>query len=97
MKLPLDAAEYLMAGGGEDLREDDGEFGNVLLTVQAVSVLCNVESFTRTDATRWAESILASQRKDGSWQEFLACGDPSRQFGVVGCIGHGSKAVTTAF
>ena len=79
------------------LRDDRGEFGNVLRTAQAVSALYNVGGLDRIDAKREAERFLGSQREDGSWSELLAFGDQSLKWGVVGQIGHGSESVTSAF
>ncbi len=79
------------------LRDEQGGFGNVLQTAQAVSTLCDVVCLERTDVKRPLRSILSAQREDGSWPELLAFGDQTLKFGAVGQIGHGSEAVTTAF
>ncbi len=79
------------------LRGDRGEFGNILQTAQAVAALHNVGGLDRIDAKREAERLMGSQREDGSWPELLAFGDQSLKWGVVGQIGHGSEAVTSAF
>ena len=79
------------------LQDDSGDFGNVLQTAQAVSVLHEVGRLDRIDAKRQAERLLCSQREDGSWPELLAFGDQSLKWGAVGQIGHGSEAVTSAF
>ena len=79
------------------LRDDRGEFGNVLQTAQAVSALYNVGGLDRIDAKREVERLLSSQRGDGSWPELLAFGDQSLKWGAVGQIGHGSESVTSAF
>ena len=79
------------------LRDDRGEFGNVLQTAQAVSALFSVGGLDRIDAKRELDRILSGQREDGSWPELLAFGDQSLKWGVVGQIGHGSEAVTSAF
>ena len=79
------------------LRDDRGEFGNVLQTAQAISALFNVGGLDRIDAKRELDRFLSEQREDGSWPELLAFGDQSLKWGVVGQIGHGSEAVTSAF
>ena len=79
------------------LRDGKGEFGNVLQTAQAVSALFNVGGLDRIDAQREVDRFLSEQREDGSWPELLAFGDQSLKWGVVGQIGHGSEAVTSAF
>ena len=79
------------------LRDGNGDFGNILQTAQAVSVLHEVGCLDRADAERQAERLLSSQREDGSWPELLAFGDQSLKWGAVGQIGHGSEAVTSAF
>ena len=79
------------------LRDDRGEFGDVLRTAQAVSALYNVGGLDRIDAKREAERFLGWQHEDGSWPELLAFGDQSLKWGVVGQIGHGSESVTSAF
>ena len=79
------------------LQDGSGDFGNVLQTAQAVSVLHEVGRLDRIDAKRQAERLLCSQREDGSWPELLAFGDQSLKWGAVGQIGHGSEAVTSAF
>ena len=79
------------------LRDQDGEFGNVLLTAQAVSALDNIGHLASIDAAPITERLIDSQREDGSWPELLAFGDQSLKFGLVGQIGHGSEAVTSAF
>ena len=79
------------------LRDEEGGFGNVLQTAQAVSALHNIGSLGSIDAKREAERLVSSQRGDGSWPELLAFGDQSLKWGVVGQIGHGSEAVTSAF
>ena len=79
------------------LRDEQGQFGNVLQTAQAVSALYNIGGLERSDATRHVEKFIAAQHEDGSWPELLAFGDQSLKWGVFGQIGHGSEAVTTAF
>ncbi len=79
------------------LRDDKGDFGNVLQTAQAVSALYNVGCLDRIDAKRQVERFTRSQREDGSWPELLAFGDQTLKWGTVGRIGHGSEAVTSAF
>ena len=79
------------------LRDGNGEFGNVLQTAQAVSALHCIGGLERIDAGQELDRILMQQREDGSWPELLAFGDQSLKWGVVGRIGHGSEAVTSAF
>ncbi|MDE0702381.1 MAG: hypothetical protein OXH59_01510 [Rhodospirillaceae bacterium] len=79
------------------LRDGDGDFGNVLQTAQAVSALHDIGSLERTEAGRQAEKLVSAQHEDGSWPELLAFGDQELKWGIVGRIGHGSEAVTTAF
>ena len=79
------------------LRDEEGQFGNVLQTAQAVSALCRVGGHERLDGAREVESFIGAQHEDGSWPELLAFGDQSLKWGVFGQIGHGSEAVTTAF
>lgn len=78
------------------LRGGQGGFGNVLQTAQAVSALYNVGSLEILDAKRLAEELLGCQHGDGSWPELLAFGDQTLKWGLVGQIGHGSEALTTA-
>ena len=79
------------------LRDEDGEFGNVLQAAQAVSALYNIGSLERLDTKRQVEALISAQHEDGSWPELLAFGDQSLRWGAVGQIGHGSEAVTSAF
>lgn len=93
----LDQLRPVLADRILGLRDDRGEFGNVLQTAQAVSALYNVGGLDRIDLRREVERFLSSQREDGSWPELLAFGDQSLKWGVVGQIGHGSESVTSAF
>ncbi|WP_419949645.1 nitrile hydratase subunit alpha [Candidatus Palauibacter sp.] len=93
----LDHVRPILADRILGLRDEEGEFGNVLQTAQAVSALYNIGSLERIDAKREAERLMSSQRGDGSWPELLAFGDQSLKWGVAGQIGHGSEAVTSAF
>ena len=93
----LDQLRPVLADRILSLRDDKGEFGNILQTAQAVSALYNVGSLDRIDAKREAERFIGLQRHDGSWPELLAFGDQLLKWGVVGQIGHGSEAVTSAF
>ena len=77
--------------------DEKGESANILQTAQAVSALYNIGSLERIDAKREVERLISSQRDDGSWPELLAFGDQSLKWGMVGQIGHGSEAVTSAF
>ena len=93
----LDPLRPILADRILGLRDGKGGFGNVLQTAQAVSALYNIGRLERIDARREVERLLSSQRADGSWPELLAFGDQSLKWGVVGQIGHGSEAVTSAF
>ncbi len=93
----LDRLRPILADRILGLRDEKGGFGNVLQTAQAVSALYNIGSLERIDAKREVERLMSSQRGDGSWPELLAFGDQSLKWGVVGQIGHGSEAVTSAF
>ena len=93
----LDSLRSILADRILGLRDEKGGFGNVLQTAQAVSALYNAGSLGRIDAMREVERLMNSQRADGSWPELLAFGDQSLKWGVVGRIGHGSEAVTSAF
>ena len=79
------------------LRDEEGDFGNILQTAQAVSALHHAGHLDGIDAKRMVEMFTASQREDGSWPELLAFGDQTLKWGAVGQIGHGSEALTTAF
>lgn len=79
------------------LRDEKGEFGNILQTAQAVSALYNIGSLQSIDVKREVAGLMSSQREDGSWPELLAFGDQSLKWGAAGQIGHGSEALTTAF
>ncbi len=79
------------------LRDEKGEFDNVLQTAQAVSALYNLGSLESIDTKRQAERIINSQREDGSWPELLAFGDQTLKWGTWGQQGHGSESVTSVF
>lgn len=93
----LDPLRPILADRILGLRDEEGGFGNVLQTAQAVSALYNIGSLESIDARREVERLMSSQRGDGSWPELLAFGDQSLKWGVVGQIGHGCEAVTSAF
>ena len=93
----LDRLRPILADRILGLRDGEGGFGNVLQTAQAVSALYDVGGLESIDAKREGERLLSSQRGDGSWPELLAFGDQSLKWGMVGQIGHGSEAVTSAF
>ena len=80
-----------------DLFREKGEAGDILQTAQAVSALYNIGMLDRIDARQQMERFLDSQREDGSWPELLAFGDQTLKWGVLGQIGHGSEAITSAF
>ncbi len=96
-KPALEALRPMLADRILGLRDRKGGFGNVLQTAQAVSALYSVGSLGRIDVKREVEGLMNSQRGDGSWPELLAFGDQSLKWGLVGQIGHGSEAVTSAF
>ena len=79
------------------LRDEKGEFDNILQAAQAVSALYNIGSLESIDTKRQVERLISLQREDGSWPELLAFGDQSLKWGAIGQIGHGSEAVTSVF
>ena len=79
------------------LCDDEGGCGNVLQTSQAVTALHTLGALEGIDVTRQVERFIGEQRDDGSWPEYLAFGDQSLRWGVIGQIGHGSESVTSAF
>ena len=85
-------AEYILS-----LRDQQGKFGTVLHAAQAVSALYNIGCLERIEPEQYVDKFRHSQREDGSWPEILAFGDQSAKWGLVGQIGHGSEAVTSAF
>ena len=93
----LDGLRPIIADRILALRNQEGEFGNILHTAQAVSALYNIGSLERVDVKRLVESFMGSQREDGSWPELLAFGDQSLKWGTFGQIGHGSESLTSAF
>ena len=93
----LDQVRPVLSDSILGLRDENGDFGNILQTALAMSALYNVGSLERIDAKRQAERLIGSQREDGSWPELLAFGDQSLKWGAIGQIGHGSEAVTSAF
>ncbi len=93
----LDRLRPIIAERILDLRNDEGEFANVLQAAQAVAALYNIGSREDMDAKRMAETFISAQREDGGWPEILAFGDQSLKWGAIGQIGHGSEAVTSAF
>ena len=93
----LDRLRPVLAERILGLRDEEGDFGNILQTAQAVSALHHVGRLDGIDAKREVERFTGSQREDGSWPELLAFGDQTLKWGAVGRIGHGSESVTTAF
>ena len=93
----LDRLRPILADRILSLRDEKGEFGNILQTAQAVSALYNIGILQSIDAEHQVERFLNSQREDGSWPELLAFGDQELKWGLVGQIGHGSESVTSAF
>ena len=93
----LEGLRQVLADRVLGLRDGNGDFGNILQTAQAVSILHETGTLERIDAKRQAARLMGSQRVDGSWPELLAFGDQSLKWGAVGQIGHGSEAVTSAF
>ena len=93
----LDRLRPVLVDRIPSLCDEQGQFGNILQTAQAISALYNVGGLERVDAARQVERFIDAQHEDGSWPELLAFGDQSLKWGVFGQIGHGSEAVTTAF
>ncbi len=93
----LDQLRPMLADRILGLRDEKGEFGNILQTAQAVLALYNIGRPESIDAKCQVERFIGSQREDGSWPELLAFGDQSLKWGAIGRIGHGSEAVTSAF
>ncbi len=93
----LERSRPILAERILNLRDEDGGFGNILETAQAVSALCNTGRPESLDAKLLVEKFASTQREDGSWPELLAFGDQYLKWGAVGQIGHGSEAVTSAF
>ena len=93
----LDQLRPVLAERILEQRDENGDFGNILQTAQAVSALNNIGPLKGLDAKRQTERLIGSQREDGSWPEVLAFGDQTLKWGKFGQIGHGSEAVTTAF
>ena len=93
----LDRLRPIIADRILGLRDEEGAFGNILQTAQAVSALYNVGRVESIDPKRQVERFIGSQRDDGSWPELLAFGDQSLKWGAVGQMGHGSESVTSAF
>ena len=93
----LDELRPALAEGILDLRDDNGDFGHILQTAQAVTALDNIGCLDRIDAKQAAEALIGSQRDDGSWPELLAFGDQTLKWGKFGQIGHGAEAITSAF
>ena len=93
----LEELRPVLAEGILDLRDEKGDFGNILQTAQAVSALDNIGCLDRIDAAHQLKRFIGSQRDDGSWPELLVFGDQSLKWGKFGQIGHGSEAITSAF
>ena len=93
----LERSRSILAERILNLRDEEGGYGNILKTAQAVSALCNVGRLESLDAKRLVEEFTSMQRDDGSWPELLAFGDQYLKWGAVGQIGHGSEAVTSVF
>ena len=93
----LDRLRPVLADRILGLRDGKGEFGNILRVAQGMAALYNIGSLQSIDVEHQVETLLNSQREDGSWPELLAFGDQNLQWGVVGQIGHGSESVTSAF
>ena len=79
------------------LCDGEGGCGNLLQTSQAITALHTIGALDGVDVTRQIERFIDTQRDDGSWPEYLAFGDQSLRWGVIGQIGHGSESVTSAF
>ena len=93
----LDQISSPLADRIVSLRDESGDYHNVLQASQAVSALQKIGHLGRLDLGAEIERFLNTQRDDGSWPELLAFGDQSLKFGAVGQIGHGSESVTSAF
>ena len=93
----LDRLRPVLADRILDLRDENGEFGNILQAAQAVSALHNIGKLDSIDAKHETRRIISAQREDGSWPEILAFGDQTLKWGTAGQIGHGSESVTSAF
>ena len=93
----LDRLRPVLADRILGLRDEQGDFGNILQTAQAVSALYNVGRLERTVAKHELEKFIDWQHEDGSWPELLAFGDQSLKWGSIGQLGHGSESVTSAF
>jgi len=93
----MDRLRPVLADRVLGLRDDNGDFENILQTAQAVSALDNVGRLGCFDAKHLVQKFVSSQREDGSWPELLAFGDQMLKWGSVGQIGHGSEAVTSAY
>ncbi|MYE02489.1 MAG: hypothetical protein F4Y03_14695 [Alphaproteobacteria bacterium] len=93
----LDRMRPALANRILNLRDEEGEFANILQAALAVAALFNIGSLERIDAKRQLEGFIIAQQEDGSWPEILAFGDQSLKWGTVGQIGHGSDTVTSAF
>ena len=93
----LDELRPVLAERILGLRDENGNFGNILQTAQATSALGNIGCLDRIDARQTVEALIGWQRDDGSWPELLAFGDQTLKWGKFGQIGHGSEAVTSAF
>ena len=93
----LDGLRPMLADRILGLRDEKGEFGNILQTAQAVSALYNIGSPGSIDAKREVDRFISLQGEDGGWPELLAFGDQTLKWGAFGQIGHGSEAVTSAF
>ena len=74
-----------------DCGDARGNFGDILLTAQAITALDMIGGLKTREARHSLERFVDSQRPDGSWPEYLAwdIGHPS--------VGIASEALTTAF
>ncbi len=99
LRVQLGSEEFpsLLAERILSLRDEAGEFKDVLQAAQAVVALHNIGQLNQLNVQQQIANFIASQQEDGSWPELLACGDQSLRFGIVGQIGHGSESVTSAF
>lgn len=99
LRVQLGSEEFpsLLAERILNLRDETGEFKNVLQAAQAVVALHNIGQLNQLHVKQQIANFVDSQQEDGSWPELLAFGDQSLRFGVVGQIGHGSESVTSAF
>lgn len=99
LRVQLGSEEFpsLLAERILSLRDEAGEFKDVLQAAQAVVALHDIGQLNQLGVKQQIANFIDSQQEDGSWPELLAFGDQSLRFGIVGQIGHGSESVTSVF